>query len=109
MALAKPPAVGRTLAIRSQGWRAAGASLHCWLKLVGGCGAGAGSLIFFCAPSEGIYRQNPAVGQSLRVKKAVLYFERRPVRLRSMATSLSAFQIKKLGFFSPHWTYGTTK
>ena len=40
MALAKPPALGRTLAIRSQGWRAAGASLHCWLKLVGGCGAG---------------------------------------------------------------------
>ena len=39
---------------------------------------------------------------SLRVKKAVLYCESRPVRKRSIATSLSAFQNKKLGSFSPH-------
>jgi hypothetical protein len=32
------------------------------------------------------------------------YLVKWPVRLRSMATSLSAFQIKKLGFFRPHCT-----
>jgi hypothetical protein len=32
------------------------------------------------------------------------YFEIVPTRLRSIATSLSAFQIIKLGFFSPHGT-----
>jgi hypothetical protein len=40
---------------------------------------------------------------------AIRYFESLPLRKRSMATSLSAFQIIKLGFFNPHWTYGTTK
>jgi hypothetical protein len=50
-----------------------------------------------------------ALMTSLRVKKAVLYCESRPVRKRSIATSLSAFQNKKLGSFSPHWMYGTTK
>lgn len=38
-----------------------------------------------------------------------LYFEIWPERERSIATSLSAFQMRKLGFFNPHWTYGTTK
>ena len=32
------------------------------------------------------------------------YFEIVPTRLRSIATSLSAFQNRKLGFLSPHWT-----
>ncbi len=31
-----------------------------------------------------------------------------PTRLRSIATSSSAFQIRKLGFLRPHCTYGTT-
>src|SRR5277367_1461166 len=34
------------------------------------------------------------------------YFESRPVRRRSIATSCSAFQNKKLGSLSPHWMYG---
>jgi hypothetical protein len=38
-----------------------------------------------------------------------VYCESRPVRKRSIATSLSAFQNRKLGSFSPHWMYGTTK
>jgi hypothetical protein len=35
-------------------------------------------------------------------KATVGYFEIVTTRLRSIATSLSAFQIKKLGFFSPY-------
>src|SRR5271170_7605559 len=40
----------------------------------------------------------------LPVITTVGYLEIVPTRLRSIATSLSAFQIRKLGFFSPHWT-----
>jgi hypothetical protein len=54
-------------------------------------------------------RQGSGPITSFGAEKAILYFESRPVRTRSIATSLSAFQIKKLGFFRPHSTYGTTK
>ena len=41
---------------------------------------------------------------SLCTQKTVLYCDSRPLRKRSIATSLSAFQNKKLGSFKPHWT-----
>src|SRR5665213_1333772 len=50
-----------------------------------------------------------AVLEIVACQESGSHFVTRPASTMSITTSLSAFQIKKLGFFNPQATYGTTK